>query len=268
MSNSHISQVQVTNALAATRHGLAALSKQVHLISEQFRKSFVELQQAIPNYDSFFAENLKSLRDFREGMQRINSTITDEHTHKVLMEHGWVFPSVIPVADIEHIVNLFSSNPDEADQVLCNILDDNAEHIKDSLIQSFPSRETVLRDAFEAHDNGKFTLSIPVFLAQADGMWKERSGNNFFYREIDTTITRLAGELHNDSITRALLLALSQQEMPLFLTEKDRPSDFSALNRHQVLHGESLDYGTRKNSLQAMAFLDYCGMILPDLPEE
>jgi hypothetical protein len=38
---------------------------------------------------------------------------------------------------------------------------------------------------------------------------------------------------------------------------------FTALNRHQVMHGESSDYGTEINSLKAFSFLVCVGAHLP-----
>jgi hypothetical protein len=42
---------------------------------------------------------------------------------------------------------------------------------------------------------------------------------------------------------------------------------FSALNRHQVMHGESWDYGTEINSLKAFSFLAFVGKHLPEVLE-
>jgi hypothetical protein len=38
---------------------------------------------------------------------------------------------------------------------------------------------------------------------------------------------------------------------------------FTALNRHQIMHGESWDYGTEINSLKAFSFLTFVGLHLP-----
>jgi len=42
---------------------------------------------------------------------------------------------------------------------------------------------------------------------------------------------------------------------------------FTALNRHQVMHGESSDYGTEINSLKAFSFLVCVGAHLPAVLE-
>ena len=45
--------------------------------------------------------------------------------------------------------------------------------------------------------------------------------------------------------------------LPLWVGEGGRTSNFTGLNRHEVLHGESVGYGTAKHSLQAIALLSY-----------
>ena len=67
-----------------------------------------------------------------------------------------------------------------------------------------------------------------------------------------------------DETLRALTRALSYKQIPLALSSKDRSPEFSELNRHQVLHGEVTEYGTEENSLKAVAFLNFCALVLPD----
>ena len=53
--------------------------------------------------------------------------------------------------------------------------------------------------------------------------------------------------------------------LPLWMSEGDRAKGggpFAKLNRHQVLHGESVDYGTEENSLKAISLLNYLHWIL------
>ena len=41
---------------------------------------------------------------------------------------------------------------------------------------------------------------------------------------------------------------------------KFKPEELGALNRHAVMHGESLDYDTRENSLKALSLLNYLAL--------
>jgi hypothetical protein len=43
---------------------------------------------------------------------------------------------------------------------------------------------------------------------------------------------------------------------------KTAPPDLVKLNRHAVLHGESLDYDTRGNACRAMSYLRFVGWVI------
>ena len=61
---------------------------------------------------------------------------------------------------------------------------------------------------------------------------------------------------------RATLLSPLAQTLPIGASEHERPEDFNELNRHMVLHGESLDYGTKINSLKAISLINYVAHVL------
>ena len=67
---------------------------------------------------------------------------------------------------------------------------------------------------------------------------------------------------HDDNAFRASLAGLLGEPVPLWRTRKERGPGFFELNRHQVLHGESVNYGTETNSLKAISFLGYLSFIL------
>lgn len=70
-----------------------------------------------------------------------------------------------------------------------------------------------------------------------------------------------AVEFAGSQIARAFLAPL-ESEMTIALSEKGRPQGFTGLNRHMVLHGESVDYGTKENGLRAISLLNYMSQSL------
>lgn len=48
-----------------------------------------------------------------------------------------------------------------------------------------------------------------------------------------------------------------KHEIPLNQSKKNRSPDFSEMNRHRILHGEDIHYGTHLNSLKAISLLQY-----------
>ena len=56
---------------------------------------------------------------------------------------------------------------------------------------------------------------------------------------------------------KVLFSLLVDEALPLWASEYRRGDDFCGLNRHMVLHGESIDYGTKKNSLKTISLINY-----------
>ena len=130
--------------------------------------------------------------------------------------------------------------------------------IEGVLIESYPDRGRLLQQAFEAHREGKYGLSIPVFLTQADGIFWERTPgrkNLFISGQRESTCKEYVSQI-SDSYILAYLHPLSIR-LPLWMHETERGDPFVGLNRHQVLHGESVDYDTEQNSLKAISLLNY-----------
>jgi len=63
-------------------------------------------------------------------------------------------------------------------------------------------------------------------------------------------------QVASDSYRAALLSPLAQT-LPIGASEHERKEGFNELNRHMVLHGESLEYGSKTNSLKAISLVNY-----------
>lgn len=61
----------------------------------------------------------------------------------------------------------------------------------------------------------------------------------------------------------AAMLSPLAQTLPIGASENERYKGFPALNRHTVLHGESLDYGSKTNSFKAISLINYVAHVLP-----
>ena len=59
------------------------------------------------------------------------------------------------------------------------------------------------------------------------------------------------------------MLSPLAESLSISMSKHERPEGFDGLNRHMVLHGESLDYDTRENSLKAISLIGYVGRVLP-----
>ena len=122
----------------------------------------------------------------------------------------------------------------------------------------------------KAHEESKFELSVPVLLAQADGIAGEILGGHLFRRHNKTTVAsrqlddkliELGITLDHGLVTVALAPVYDAASIGIHTEERDkrRTQDplYGPLNRHGVLHGLDLDYGTEANSLRAFLLLEF-----------
>lgn len=144
--------------------------------------------------------------------------------------------------------------------------------IEDALVAELPRREKILRQAFAAHRRGDYELSVPVLLIQADGACVDLTDHHFFQKSRNSQLPEVAAHIAaTQDAGSAMFLRPISLELPINASEKARERiaaergwpAWNELNRHQVLHGESVDYGTRLNSLKAISLLNYLVSFLP-----
>lgn len=141
----------------------------------------------------------------------------------------------------------------------------NAGNTKAS-VEQIPLRHQILDAAFAAHESAKYELSIPVFLAQVEGMCLEVLGTKLFSTKSGVPVTRESTEaLSRMELSEVLLLPLRELH-GLTASKASRGNWPDAPNRHEILHGISTDYATPINSYKAISLLEYfCTFVAPRL---
>ena len=180
-----------------------------------------------------------------------------------LIENGWYLPLDAPEDDLCTVADMFVHDPAGANKRMCQLVKDQVDSIEKDVVQEFPNRSAILNDAFTAHREEQFNLSVPVFFAQIDGCWQERCGHNLFEGKIEDTVAAAQKNQTKGGLIERLLDSLKNPRWKLKQNQKQRAAGFSDLNRHQVLHGEVTDYGTEEYSLKAIALLHFSSIILP-----
>ena len=217
----------------------------------EFPKRFAEHQRRTIESFCRFA-NEQPERD-RKALQRLG-------------EGGWFFDPEMPIILLQILVLLFDQHPNKMAEWLRDFFRKRLDVIEGKLIDSYPHRGHIFRQAFEAHREGKYGLSVPVFLTQADGIFWERTPENqslFISMQRKTASSKYSSQISHRYIEIWLhpLFIL----LPLWMNKSerdDRSESFVGLNRHQVLHGVSVDYDTEQNSLKAISLLSYLQWIL------
>lgn len=202
---------------------------------------------------------------FLEQMKEVAESLPPAYRAALLMlgRHGWYLdPEMSLSAPLELGVSFKEGGIEQAEKVLAEYFDGRVDQIEQFIIEAHPSRAKVLSSAFNAHRAGQFDLSIPVFLAQTDGICREVAGQYLFTSAKGKAYKGRPGmaayveERASDTFLSAILSPLGEK-LPISTSEAERGEGWTALNRHMVLHGESVDYGTKINSLKAISLINY-----------
>lgn len=199
---------------------------------------------------------LNELRAISKIDQEESQKRTDECIN-ILLQRGW-FISDWHTA-LVHVVDK-ALWVEQGDGTKCDVW--FTEHFSNlvptiaaEIKSKFPDRFAVINDALEAHEQGKYNLSVPTLLAQADGLGHDIFGVSPYSRKnANTLLLQQWLESHltwwDDSPYRRSIV----NPLPINKTIGPDEGD-AALNRHAVLHGLTSNYGTRINSSKALSWL-------------
>ncbi len=196
-------------------------------------------------------------KSFRELPPRTQEAL------RLLGAHGWYLDLDMPIPSLwEFRTTLAEGDAMEAEKALVEYFENRVDDIEKSIISRFPHRKGLVSAAFNAHRRGDYVLSIPVLLAQTDGICKEVVKQYFFSKHNGKPKTaHFVEEVASDTLRAALLSPLAEP-LPIAASERERTASWSELNRHMVLHGESLDYGNKVNGLKAISLINYVTHVL------
>ena len=206
---------------------------------------------------------------FAEHMARASQPVVDvankiapplEKAILTMAEAGWYYSPGINTAQLIEVRDLLAAGQvARANEVLCACFESRLSEIEAEIVPKFPNREKPIRAAFRAHRAGEYFLSVPVLLAQVEGICVGITKVSLYEKAGGKTIPKTKAFVDEKDVSkfeRALLSPLAEP-LPISASKNQRDPDWDELNRHQVLHGESVDYGTRMNSLKAVSLLNF-----------
>lgn len=229
-----------------------------------------KLIDAIAQCDTRMSPMLEAARQMSSAIERAQAVLADWHakmpvravTHQELVKLNWYVSDVVSIRGIKSALDFLQGKSDEErEQYMLAWAGEHFNLACEEMIAAAPARAHIIQQAIDAHSRGAFYLSVPVFFSQADGLIAD-ANYSIFHRSkpLYETARKLKAEIDacdQPELDLIFLAPLSEAEkLPISLSENKR-SDDSSLNRHAILHGESLDYGTESNSFKAFYFMAY-----------
>ena len=161
----------------------------------------------MPRLQSFLTlEFQKKIESIGIGIRKRLEELDEQHQEcfKTLIAYGWFLSPDTPIEQLQLFADSLVVNADRGkkDAIGAYFLE-RIDSIECDLSGAYPRRSQILHDAFEAHRTGKYTLSIPVFLSQADGIWYDQFSKDFFRSgKRKNTVQNCKNDPHSNILSR------------------------------------------------------------------
>jgi hypothetical protein len=197
-----------------------------------------ELEAAMAEFERVQSEAFKALA--KGGWLGMERHFTDSQARAVLA----ICETQGEVAMNDAIANYFNKTD-------CAVLSEMIlEWVK---IPYMRNRETIIQDAFSAHREGRFSLSVPSLLPLAEGLSAEIAGTTVGNQNVVKAVAREWKEREAEVWSQVFADVIEQTIYRRYDFEAD-PAPF--LSRHGILHGRVPDYATAINSVRVFLLID------------
>jgi len=251
-------------------------------LAEELGKALHESYRTLRPYVSELQASLLSLAfkaHLAKGMEDLNGA---------LEKHGWFVPPSLSANEVSRLREMvvMRGEADAAVDLLLELCDSGLSgRIIDAACshRAFEDRVPLLREGLAAHGEGRYALSIPVLLAQAEGAYlgflegKGVSSTGMYKHEewAASEIEALAALLPLGALVSfTALQGFSKTMYEQFTARVLSAAELAALqarfprgclSRHAVIHGRDPAYATRENSAKALFIVDSVRALLDAL---
>ena len=183
----------------------------------------------------------------------------------VMASVGWPPPRGASLALVREVISL--SRGDDARRGIDRLMveaysSDAIEELLSTWHSRLPCRRRlhILDAAVAAHLRGDYYCSVPVLLAQCEGLIVDGTGHRG--RMTGPDLRKHVDELFDRRDTKGLRHAINDAVYDFFVSEVIVPFEHgkeiaSSLSRHAIMHGGDVGYGTASSSLKALLLLDF-----------
>ena len=246
-----------------------------------FSSSFSQLRKTVNksvlNYQYFITEVVKKIIDFSKFAERVKQLRDEEK--KVLLETGWIIcPSLmeIPYPALRHVVVKY--NKGDKGKSLALLMkkfygSNNNWKYLGKTIESWEKhklftkqRMNIIRDSLWAHQNKKYTLSIPALLPIMEGiatnyckLKKLQIPESKTTQKAKETMKLL--ESQGEKYTAEILLGFIENQLYVHTSKFKTSKNKKLLNRHGILHGYYSGYSDTTRSLKCFMILDVLSLL-------
>jgi hypothetical protein len=245
------------------------LQNQMAATSLALQKSFENINKiygSVPKFENPFLEHLDIFKKLGEALKEYTEK-TPEY-FLLIAQNGWYIDLECELNFPAKVAYKFECEETEiANQLLVEYYKENLDSIFKKLVDRHPSRKKILSQLLRTHKTKNYSVTIPALLTQIDGICFDFTKKKFFIKEKNNKfLPEVTSELEKSAASFLnLYLSPLQNQTPIMVREQDIHKFPCHLNRHEILHGISTNYGTEINSLKVISLLKYVSDLLTDL---
>lgn len=187
-----------------------------------------------------------------------------------MAEKSWFISGYFDNAEMLQLASLCDDfTEDELSNYIENMYRSSLKEHTAFLVKDYQERGTAIQLASDAHNRGEYALSIPVFFAQADGIFMDKTGYNIFHKyncfskEKDFVNKIESLRDHNNPYARYDWMSVYSEIMYMGFPKKNLSKVLEL--RSKVMHGNDLYYATETNSLKAFSLLSRIATLQKDI---
>ena len=218
-------------------------------------KSFIRINpDVVKSITSSVLEVASVLDNYQKGFG---------HFSEKAAEKGWFVTSH---TSIRGMVSAYNQGNEALDKFMEYEIESNFEEIKTSIITANQIRAHILNPAFDFHVSEKWVASIPLFLAQTDGIFASTVGAFLFseHEKRKSLILEKYGQKGEGFIPYMCTPFETETQFSASIGSQSAEKKKRGPNRNGILHGSKrhLDYATKINSLKCISLLSYIAMFI------
>lgn len=183
----------------------------------------------------------------------------DKNISEISQKYNWFIAGSMKLPNIKMLLEA-NQDKDVINNICIEYYKNNMQELIQSICKKYPKRKEILEEAYIAHQNKNYHSSIVLFFTQTDGISHDLMKKNFFQ---EGKWKEVAKEVNDSDIKTKLAYCFFKvyfefegNAAPIRQSAKGRKNwKINHLNRHQVLHGEVVNFNTEINSLKAFSLL-------------
>jgi hypothetical protein len=180
-------------------------------------------------------------------------------------EYGWFLDYNSSIIDLAELVG--NNDEERLNQTLVAHFSNEVKAIEIDVLRKFQKRREILGKAFKAHFQGDYELSIPVFLSQIDGIFREMTTKEIFLFNAKKNPISWINDIDEEKTLKIILAILEPLKVSEILASNfTKSSDYpNVIHRNCILHGYDTTYANEINSYKVISLLNYVSTIVYDV---